>query len=145
MALENITINGRAVDLSSRVQQTTTVSASPSGASETVVASTAAFDKSIPIVTGVLLIAEIAYTLGTSAASAQVRIRQGTSAGSGTVVYNSGAQTGGHSTAGQLVADSGGGFDTAPAAGQQYCITLTVASGAAASTVSFVSLTAIAI
>lgn len=134
--------NLRYTDCSARVQQTTTIIASPSGGSETVVATTPAFDGTLPIAIGCLLIAEIAYTLGTSAASCTVQIRRGTTTG-GVSVYSSGAQTGGHNSAGLLVADSAGTFDTAPAAAQQYSITLLVASGAAASTVSKVSLTAL--
>lgn len=144
MAQEGIKLSGLVVDLSKRVAQTTTVIASPSGSSETVVATTPAFDASVPIVSGVLLICELAYTLGTSAASCTVKLRQGTGT-SGSTVYSTGAQTGGHNTAGQLVSDSVGGFDSSPSAGQQYSVTLTVGSGAAASTVSAVTLTAIAI
>lgn len=142
--LSGISLGGAGVDLSARVAKTSNIIASPSGSSETVVATTPAFDPSIPFAAGVILFAEIAYTLGTSAASCRVRIRQGTGT-SGSVIYDTGAQTGGHNTATQLVSDSAGGFDSAPAAGQQYSVTLTVGSGAAASTVSAVSLVAIAI
>lgn len=141
--LATIGINGAGVDLTPRVTKTATIIGSPALAAETIVATTPAFDTSVPIVVGCLVIAELAYTLGTSAASARVRIRQGTGT-SGTVVYDSGAMTGGHNSAGLLVADSGGGFDSAAAAGQQYTLTLQIGSGAAASTVSIVSLVAIA-
>ena len=142
--IQPISVNGMAVDLSSRVKQTSTIIGSPAAASETVVATTPAFDSSIAIMAGCLVIAELAYTIGTNGVSCRVRIRQGTST-AGTVVYDSGVTTGGHNTATQLVADSAGAFDTAAAAGQQYTLTLTIGSGSAASTVSIVSLTAIAI
>lgn len=143
MPVEPFVRSGVGVDLSSRVVKTAVVSASPSGATETVVATTPAFDASIPFASGVLVMVDLAYTLGTSAASATVRIRQ--TDVNGTVLYSTGAQTGGHNTATQLVSDSATAFDTAPAVGQKYCVTLTVASGAAASTVSAVALIAIAI
>lgn len=134
--------NLRYTDCSARVQQTTTIIASPATNAETVVATTPAFDGTLPIAIGCLLIAEIAYTIGTSGTACTVQIRRGTTTG-GVSVYSSGAQTGGHNTATQLVADSAGTFDTAPAAAQQYSLTLTVTGGAAASTVSKVSLTAL--
>lgn len=139
-----IILNGRTIDLSGRVAFTTTVIASPTGATETVVATTPAFDAQLALALGVIIMAEIAYTLGTSAASATVQIRRGTTTG-GVSVYSTGAQTGGHNTATQLVSDSAGTLDTGAAASQQYSITLTVGSGAATSTVSKVSLVAIAI
>lgn len=138
------TDNLRFIDCSARVQQTTTIIASPALAAETVVATTPAFDGTLPIALGVLLIAEIAYTIGTSGTACTVQLRRGTTTG-GASVYSSGAQTGGHNTATQLVADSAGTFDTGAGAAQQYSITLLVASGAATSTVSKVSLTAILI
>lgn len=134
--------NLRYTDCSARVQQTTTIIASPSTNAEVVVATTPAFDGTLPIAIGALLMAEIAYTIGTSGASCQLRIRRGTTT-SGAVVYNTGAQTGGHSTAGQLVADSGGTFDTGAGSAQQYSVTLQIGSGAGASTVSAVSLVAV--
>jgi len=143
MALEKIVLNALGLDLSKRVVQTTTVSASPALAAETVVATTPAFDASVPFVTGVIIMVDLAYTIGTSGTACTVKIRQTNV--SGTVLFNSGAQTGGHNTAGQLVADSATGFDTAPVAGQTYCVTLQVTAGAAASTVSAVTLVAIAI
>lgn len=142
--VQPIVVNGIGVDLSKRVTQTATIIGSPAAAAETVVATTPAFDASVAIVAGVLVIAELAYTIGTNGVSCRVRLRQGTST-AGTVVYDSGIMTGGHNTAAQLVADSAGAFDTAAAGGQQYTLTLTVGSGSAASTVSIVSVTAIAV
>ena len=141
--LTPIELNGISVDLSGRIVRSATVSASPSGSAETVVATTPAFDTSIAFVAGVIVMANLAYTLGTSAASATVKLRQTNV--SGATLYSTGAQTGGHNTATQLVADDVMAFDTAPAAGQTYCVTLTIGSGAAASTVSAVQIIAIAI
>jgi hypothetical protein len=141
--LQVIELNGISIDLSGRVVKTSTVSASPSGSAETVVATTPAFDTSVPFVAGVIVMANLAYTLGTSAASCTVKLRQTNV--SGATLYSTGAQTGGHNTATQLVADDVMAFDASPASGQTYCVTLTVGSGAAASTVSAVQLIAIAI
>lgn len=140
-----IELGGRWIDLSDRVKKTSTVAASPATAAETVVATTGAFDNQLTFSLGVFLTAECAYTLGTSGASCRVRIRQGITAGAGTVIYDTGVMTGGHQSAATLVSDSAQGFDTAPAAGQQYCLTLTVGSASATSTVSAVSLVAIAV
>lgn len=139
-----IIVNGMGVDLSARVAKTSTVIGSPAAGSETIVATTPAFDPGVAIVAGCLVICELAYTIGTNGVSCRVRLRQGTGT-SGAVVYDSGVQTGGHNTATQLVSDSAGGFDTAAAAGQQYTVTLLIGSGSATSTVSAVSLVAIAI
>jgi hypothetical protein len=131
------------LDLSSRVQASTTVVGSPALAAETIIASlTIPLD--LAIVTGILVMGWAAYTLGTSAASCQLRLRRTNVAG--TVVGNTGAQTGGHSTAGQLVSDDVNGFDTgATLPNQVYVMTLQVASGAAASTVSSVFLAAMVV
>ena len=135
---------GGQVDSGDRIQFSNTVSASPTGSAETVVASTPAFPANVPFSKGVQVSCELAYTIGTSGVSCQVRIRTGVTAGAGTVLYDSGAQTGGHNTATQLVSDSAAYFHTTPVAGQQYCVTLTIASGAATSTVTKVNITAIA-
>ena len=142
--LQPITLNGIGLDLSSRVKQSSTIIGSPSAAAETVIATTPAFSADVAFSLGVFVTVEIAYTLGTSASACTVKIRQGTGT-SGTVIYSTGAMTGGHNTATQLVSDSAQGIDTAPAAGQQYTVTLQVTGGAAASTVSAVSIVAIAI
>lgn len=143
MAPTGIIINGIAVDLTSRVVKTSTVSASPAAGSETVVATTPAFDTSVPFMLGVIVLANLAYTIGTNGVSCTVKLRQTNV--SGTTLFTTGAQTGGHNTATQLVADDVMAFDAAPAAGQTYCVTLTIGSGSAASTVSAVQLIAIAI
>lgn len=144
MPVEAFAANARGIDLSPRVAQSAVVIASPALAAETVVATSPALPSNVPIAAGVLVFAQLAYTIGTSGVSCRLRIRQGTGT-SGTVIFDTGIMTGGHNTAGQLVSDDVTGFDTAPAAGQQYSVTLTIGSGAAASTVSAAVIIAIAI
>jgi hypothetical protein len=140
-----IDIGGFRVDLTRRVVTSSVVAASPSGSSETLVAKTPAFDNQLQIVTGCIILCTIAYTIGTSGNACTVQLRQGVTQGSGTVIFTTGAQTGGHNTAGQLVSDEVSGWDASPGSQQAYHVSLTVASGAAASTVSKVTITAIAI
>ena len=132
---------GTRVDLSPRIQLTTTVVASPALAAETIIAQlTIATDEQV--MTGVDLTGWAAYTVGTSGAAVQFRIRKTNV--SGTIVGNTGALTGSQHGAGILSADDCEGFDSAPTLpGQIYCLTMQVTSGAAASTVSAVKLRAI--
>ena len=142
---QSIQVSGAGVDLSPRFSANNTVVASPAAASETVIASITSIPASIVVASGVLIVAQCAFTVGTSGASARYRIRQGTTAGSGTVVFDSGVTTAGI-TAGNLVIENMIGFDTAASLpGQAYCLTLTVGSGAAASTVSAASIAALVI
>lgn len=135
-----ITENSQRIDLLARFPVTTTVVASPSAAAETIIA-----NLPIPnfgdtqIVSGVLLQGWAAYTVGTSGASVQFRIRQTNI--SGTVIANTGALTGSQHGAGILSADDISGFDSG-AGVAVYCMTMQVASAAAASTVSALCLTA---
>lgn len=112
----------------------TTVVASPSGASETIIAQTAALDGSLGFATGCIVQGWAAYTVGTNGATVRLRIRQTNV--SGTVVADTGAMSGSQHGAAILSADDVNGLDTAPAAGQVYVLTLTVGSATAASTVS---------
>jgi hypothetical protein len=130
-------------DLGARFKATTTVGASPAGASETVIGTLTIADFGFAAVTqGVIVNGWAAYTLGSTPSSCQLRIRQ-TNIG-GTVVGNTGAMTGGHNTAGFLVADDVNGFDSGAGVGV-YVLTLTVAGAGSASTVSALYLTAIII
>lgn len=133
-------ISGAGVDLSPRVFKSTSVAASPSAASETVVC-TLTIPSDVQANAGVLLLANIAFTVGTSGVSANLKLRQtGTS---GTTIYATGATT---VAATQLKELGAIGFDAAPVLPNQvYVITLTVGSGAAASTVSAATLVAIVI
>lgn len=129
----------RFTDLSPRMVFSTTVVASPAGASETIIASVT-IPSALLVATGVVLNGWAAYTIGATPTSAQLRIRQTSVAG--TIKADTGAMTGGHNTAGFLVADDVNGVDTAPADAQIYKLTLTVAGGSSASTVSAVFLQA---
>lgn len=125
--------SARFADLSPRVVVSTSVVASPAGASETIIASVT-IPSGLVVNQSVILNGWAAYTLGSTPTSCQLRIRQ-TSVG-GTVKADTGAMTGGHNTAGFLVADDVNGVDAAPADGQIYKLTLTVAGAGSASTVS---------
>lgn len=129
-------------DLSKRFQVYTTVDASPSAGSETVIATlTLASFSDIAVVKGIRVSGWAAFTVGTSGANANLKIRQTNV--SGTTIVATGATTGGIS-AGNLVELDCEGFD-AGAGASSYALTLTVGSGAAASTVSALLLQAIII
>lgn len=128
------------VDLSNRFRFTTTVAASPSGASETIIGTVTAIPDLV-VNAGVLLFGWAAFTVGTSGTAAQLQIRRTNVAG--TVVANSGATT---AAAASLQERSAQSFDTGPTIpGQVYVLTLTITAGAAASTVSALQLVAIVI
>ena len=121
------------LDLTPRQMIYTTVDASPSAGTETVIATlTIPNFSNISVVSGVRLSGWAAFTVGTSGVSAQLRIRQTNV--SGTVKANTGVLTGGVA-AGNLLAQDVEGFDSGAGVGT-YVLTLTIGSGAAASTVS---------
>lgn len=137
---EPFRIDGVGLDLSNRFQTYQTVDASPSAGSETVIATlTLANFGSMQLAKGVLLLGWAAFTVGTSGVSAALKIRQTNVSGS--TKANSGATT---VSAGNLKEISCWGFDSGAGAGV-YALTLTVGSGAAASTVSALELVAILI
>lgn len=124
-------------DLLARFVDTTTVSASPSAASETIIGTlTNPLFGELTVTQRVYLNGWAAFTVGTSGASVTLRIRQTNV--SGTVIATTGALTGGVS-AGNLLAQDVNGSDASPGVGT-YVLTLQVASGAAASTVSALQL-----
>jgi uncharacterized membrane protein len=127
------------IDLSSRIVASTTVAASPTAAVETIIASIDVPD-TVPLVSGILVVAFAAFTVGTNGVSANLRIRQ--TDASGTVKAATGALT---VTAANLVEANAVAFDTAPASTRVYVATLTVGSASAGSTVSGVGLAAIAV
>lgn len=132
------------VDFGGRVYQSTTVVGSPAAASETVVCQVTGIDGQLPVSKFVFLSAAVAYTVGTNGVSARYRIRTGTTAGAGTVLFDSGITTAGI-TAANLVSENVQGVDTASTGGAaigstSYCLTLTIGSGSAASTVSATNL-----
>lgn len=134
-------------DFGSRVYSSTTVAASPSAAAETVICSVTGIDNQLGVSKGVLLFGSAAFTVGTSGASVRLRIRTGTTAGAGTVIFDTGATTAGVAAAALMALDAQG-IDASVTGGgavgsTSYCLTLTVGSAAAASTVSAVNLFAL--
>jgi hypothetical protein len=130
------------LDLQSRIPLSTTVVASPTDATETIIASIT-LTGDVAVQRSVIIRGFAAFTVGTSGTAVRLRIRQ-TNA-SGTVKGDTGALTGGIS-AGNLVVENVVGVDAAPSnTGQVYVLTLQVTAGAAASTVSAVELDAIVV
>lgn len=127
------------IDLSSRIQKSTAVAASPALAAETVVCSLT-LSGDIAVVSGTALIGYVALTVGASGTDVTVKLRRtGTS---GTTVVSSGILSA--PAAGEVVAFSISGFDTGTVMpGQVYVLTVTVTAGGAESTVSATSLVAI--
>lgn len=133
-----IRYSAQSIDLSPRFQQTTTVAASPTDSTETIIATlTLSGFNDLAVVSGIQLIGWAALTVGTNGVSANLRIRQ-TNA-SGTVVAATGATT---VTAANLVAREVQGNDATPGVAV-YVLTLAVGSASAGSTVSACSLRAI--
>jgi hypothetical protein len=129
------------VDLTHRFPASTVVVASPAAAAETIIAQLA-ITESEAIVAGVELNGWAALTVGATGTAVRLRIRRTNLAGA--VVADTGALTGGIAAAG-LVAQDVAGIDPAPVpAGQVYVLTLQVTGGSGVSTVSAVSLNAIA-
>lgn len=130
--------SGATVALGDRAFRTGTVAASPTDATETVVASLTIPDD-IAIGKGILLTGYIAYTVGTNGTSGRVRVRRASVAG--TTIRDSGALT---RTAAQLVESPIQIFDTGGSLPNQvYVVTLTVGAATAGSTVSAVELVAV--
>ena len=126
-----IAYDSQRLDLTKRVQVYKTVDASPALAAETVIGTlTLTGFADTAVLSGVLLNAWAAYTVGTSGTAVTFRIRQ--TNGSGTVVATTGALT---KTAANLYADDVNGFDSG-AGVAAYAFTMQVTAGAAASTVS---------
>ena len=129
----------RFIDLSARFVSSTTVVASPSAGAETVIGSVT-LPSGLSVNSGVLLFGWAAFTVGTSGVSSNLKIRQ--TSVSGTTIAASGAAT---ETAANLDERNVQGFDASPADAQIYKLTLLIGSGAAASTVSALSLVAIVV
>lgn len=136
---DTIIVNGRGIDLSARIAVSTTVVASPALAAETIIGSVT-LPSGLTYASGVILRGWAAYTVGTSGVSVTLKIRQ--TSVSGTTIATTGLTT---ATAADLYALTIDGFDTAPGDAQVYKFTMTVGSGAAASTVSALQFTAIAV
>jgi hypothetical protein len=126
-----IAISGGGVDMTPRVWRSAAVAASPAAASETIICTFTITDAPA-INTGIELEGWAAFTAGTNAVSANLKIRQtGTS---GTTIAATGATT---VVATDLYSLNLRGLDTAAVLPNQvYVLTLTMASGSATSTVS---------
>ena len=141
MPVSPIEQSASSVDLSPRIQTTTSITGSPAAAAETIVATlTLTGFGNLSVVSGIDLTGWCAYTVGTNGTAVTFRIRQ-TNA-SGNIVASSGALTGSQHGAAILSADDVEGFDAAPGIGV-YVLTMQVTSGSATSTVSAVKLRAI--
>lgn len=125
------------IDLGPRFFYSETVAGSPAAASETTIC-TVTISGDLAFSQGVLLEGWFSFTVGTSGVSATVKIRRTNTSGS--TIVTTGALT---VTAANLYQYDIRGVDEAPTLpGQVYVLTLTVGSGAAASTVSAAALTA---
>jgi hypothetical protein len=135
-----ITVTGSHLDLSARVQSSSTVVGSPALAAETIVCQIPALSATAATTLGVFVSGVASFTVGTSGTAATLRIRQTNVAGS--VIATTGALTGGVS-AGNLLSQDLQGFDASPPAGGVYVLTLQITAGGAASTVSQTNLFAL--
>lgn len=142
MSTDQIRALAGGVDLRERIAVSNTVVASPALAAETVIAQVQPSGLAF-VMSGILLIADADYTVGTSGTAVTFRIRQTGVAGA--LVKSTGAITGGI-TAGNLEATDLLAFDTTPTSPPSlYVLTMQVTAGAAASTVSATTLAAITI
>ena len=141
MTIPAVIASAAGLDLSGRYQFSKIVAASPALAAETVIATLTTPDLGgLSVNQGIYVMGWAAYTVGTSGTAVNLRLREtGTS---GSIIAATGALT---KTAAQLYADDVNGLDTAGAGQQVYVLTMQVTSGAAASTVTAVLLTAIII
>jgi hypothetical protein len=135
-----ITVTGSHLDLSARVQSSSSVVGSPALAAETIVCQIAALSATAATTLGVFVSGVASFTVGTSGTAATLRIRQTNVAGS--VIATTGALTGGVS-AGNLLSQDLQGFDASPPAGGVYVLTLQITAGGAVSTVSQTNLFAL--
>lgn len=142
MSTDPIRMTADAIDLRNRFVQSTTIIASPALAAETTIAQLTITEPEL-MANSVWVSGWIAFTVGATGTAIRCRIRRGGLAG--TVVGDTGAITGGIAAA-ALVAQDVEAVDTAAVlGGQQYTLTLQVTGGSGASTVSAVSLKAIAV
>jgi hypothetical protein len=143
MAPVPIQYNAGAIDLSPRLFASSTVVGSPTDNTETIVASVTCTGD-IAVVSGILVWAWAAFTVGTNGVSVNLKIRRTDASGSTRAA--TGAVNEGVTAATQLGYRYAQAFDTGPTMpGQVYVATLTVASGSAASTVSAVSIAALVV
>jgi len=142
VSTDPIRFSASGLDLSQRFVASNSVVGSPSAAAETIIASVTVAQREA-IATGVFLFGQAAFTVGTNGTACRLRLRQTGLAG--TTLADSGALTGGVAAA-ALLSLPLNGLDASPVLPNQvYVLTLTVTAASAASTVSEVSLTAIAV
>ena len=139
MAVQTPTrISAVTVDLSPRFFHTATVAASPTDNTETVIASLT-INSNLAVSRGIFLWGFAAYTVGTSGDGVNLKIRQ--TDASGSTIKATGLVT---STAANLGSLGINGLDASPTLPNQvYVLTMTVHAGAAASTVSALTLAAL--
>ena len=131
-------LSAAGVDLSPRIQRNSTVVASPTAATETIVASLTV-SGNLAVSSGIIVYGFGAFTVGTAGVSVNLKLRQ--TDASGSTLKATGAVT---YTAADLGALTVVGFDASPTLpGQVYVLTATVASANAASTFSAVEIGAI--
>lgn len=142
MSPQPIQYSAAALDLSPRVFNSSVVAASPADATETTVCSVTC-PGDIAIVSGIIIMAFVAFTVGTNGTSANLKIRRTNAAG--TTLTATGAVNEGTTAATNLVYRYAQILDTgATMPNQVYVATLTVGAATAASTVSAASLICIA-
>jgi hypothetical protein len=128
------------LDLSARFFNSTVVAASPAAATETTIA-TLTLAGDLAIGTGVYLFGWAAFTMGTNGTGATMKIRRTSTAGA--TIASSGITLG---VATGIYQPAIMGIDPNPVPNTTvYVLTLTIANGSAASTVSAVNLTAVAV
>jgi hypothetical protein len=128
------------ISLASRFFHSETVAASPAAATETTICSVT-IGGDLAVTQGVYLFGSCAFTAGTNGVGATLQIRQTNTSGSS--LASSGAVT---IVATNLYAPTIFTIDTAPGSTTQvYVMTLTIASGSAASTVSQARLAALVV
>lgn len=136
---ESIVQGAAGLDMSGRLVASTTVVASPTDNTEVIIASLKV-PAGLALATGVFLVCQAAFTVGTAGVSANLRIRR--TAVNGTAVAATGATT---CAAAALVTRAVAALDTGGADGQLYKATLEVGSANAASTISSLILAAFAV
>jgi hypothetical protein len=130
-----IQIDASHLDLSPRLFRSASVTASPTDATETAIA-TVTCTGDIAVTLGVLIVGWFSVTIGTNGVTLAPKIRRTNAAG--TAVKTGGAET---VVATQVYPRAIVAFDTGPTMpGQVYVMTLTVGSASAGSTVSAVEL-----
>lgn len=124
------------LDLSPRFFKSTAVAGSPAAATETIIC-TVTLGADLAVLSGAMLWGWCAFTMGASGTDATLKLRRTDT--SGTTLASTGVMNA--PAAADLLSYAISTFDTGPTMpGQIYVMTLTIANGAATSTVSGASL-----